>query len=137
MRPAALLFGLVCCLHAGGDAVAASAAPPTAPTPVPIVAPASPAPAVGPTVGEETSLAALTEPHRFAWPARFVCRLDEDDRSDRSLILQGASFAELNEKLAVLDVMAEDCRGGFSIESLEPQEGKLDRVIARPPGRGE
>jgi hypothetical protein len=131
MRPAALLFGLVCCLHPGGDALAASAAPPAAPTPVPILAPAGAAPAIG----EETSLAALTQPHRFAWPARFTCRFDEDGRPERSLTLQGASFAELNEKLAVLNVMAEDCRGGFSIESLEPQAGKLDRIIARPPGR--
>ena len=124
MRPPAFL--LLCCLCAGGGGPVAYAADP--PSVTPITAPASPAPAIG----EETSLEALTGPQRFAWPARFTCSFDEDGRSDRALTLVESSFAALNAKLAALDVLAEDCRGGFVIESLEPQPGKLDRVIAHP-----
>jgi hypothetical protein len=127
MRPPALL--LLCCLGIGGGGLAAYAAdPPPVPSVTPVTAPASPAPAVG----EETSLEALTGPQHFAWPARFTCSFDEDARSGRSLTLVESSFAALNAKLATLDVMAEDCRGGFTIESLEPQPGKLDRIIAHP-----
>jgi hypothetical protein len=124
MRPPAFL--LLCCLCAGGGGLVAHAADP--PPVTQVTAPASPAPAVG----EETSLEALTGPQRFAWPARFTCSFDEDARSGRSLILVESSFAALNAKLAALDVLAEDCRGGFIIESLEPQPGKLDRIIAHP-----
>jgi hypothetical protein len=128
MRPPVLL--LLCCLGAGGGSAAFAADPPVTKIPpvTPVTAPASPAPAIG----EETSLEALTGPQRFAWPARFTCSFDEDGASGRSLTLVESSFAALNAKLSALDVLAEDCRGGFVIESLEPQPGKLDRIIAHP-----
>jgi len=129
MRPPAFL--LLCCLGIGGGGLVAHAADAHAadtPPVTPITAPASPAPAIG----EETSLEALTGPQRFGWPARFTCSFDEDGRSGRSLVLVESSFAALNAKLTTLNVLAEDCRGGFVIESLEPQPGKLDRIIAHP-----
>ena len=119
MRPPAFL--LLCCLCAGGGGPAAYAADP--PSVTPITAPASPAPAIG----EETSLEALTGPQRFAWPARFTCR--PDPRQKRALVVVGQSFQELNETLAAADILLEDCRGGFKLESVTPEPGKLGRIV--------
>ena len=34
--------------------------------------------------------------------------------------------------LLALDVIADDCVGGFALESLEPQDGKLDSILYEP-----
>jgi hypothetical protein len=86
------------------------------------------APSLLPWVGEETSLEALTRPDRFAWPARFTCR--PDPRRRRALVIVGESFRELNETLAAADILLEDCRGGFRLESVTPEPGKLDRIVS-------
>jgi hypothetical protein len=85
------------------------------------------APSLLPRVGEETSLEALTRPDRFAWPARFTCR--PDPRQRRALAVVGESFQELNETLAAADIRLADCRGGFRLESVRPEPGKLERIV--------
>lgn len=85
-----------------------------------------------PKVGEDTSLEALTRPDRFAWPARFICR--PDPRRSEALVVVGGSFEELNETLAAADLFLDDCRGGFALESVTPQDGKLDRILGEVAG---
>jgi len=85
------------------------------------------APSLLPQIGDETSLEALTRPDRFAWPARFTCR--PDPRQKRALVVVGQSFQELNETLAAADILLEDCRGGFKLESVTPEPGKLGRIV--------
>ena len=84
-----------------------------------------------PEIGEETTIAELIQPARFAWPARFVCRRFAGET--KPLRVVGASFDDLNSKLEAMDVAVEDCRGGFSIRSLKPQTGKLDQIIGNAP----
>jgi hypothetical protein len=80
-----------------------------------------------PKLEEEVTLESLLAPDRFAWPARFTCRFDLSSSQPVSMV--GSSPADLNRKLVILKITVEQCRGGFTIRSLQPQEGKLDEII--------
>jgi hypothetical protein len=85
-----------------------------------------------PEIGEDTTLEALTRPDRFAWPARFTCRTDP--RRPEAVVVVGRSFDELNGTLAAAELMLEDCRGGFALESLTQELGKLGRIVGEAAG---
>jgi hypothetical protein len=111
-------------LALGASAVYASESSPAYQTPVEPAVMTAPK---LPEIGEQTTLAELIQPARFAWPARFTCRRFAGEA--KPLRVVGANVDDLNGKLEAMDVAVEDCRGGFSIRSLKRQPGKLDQII--------
>jgi hypothetical protein len=125
-------FSLLVLLPACDDAAA-----PTARAVVSTAAPSSaltaPAPGAAsePEIGDRITLEELARPERFAWPARFTCHL-ERTRGAEPLRLTGESVEDMSRQLVAVDVIADDRVGGFALESLEPQDGKLDSILYEP-----
>lgn len=79
---------------------------------------------------ETITLAELAHPERFAWPARFTCYLER--KPGRPLEVFVEDLDDMTRQLLALDVIADDCRGGFILESIKPRDDKLHRIIGEP-----
>src|SRR6516162_9895669 len=77
-------------------------------------------------VGDQLTLSEVVQPDRFGWPAVFTCKREPGDK--HPVVVRAKDPDEMNDRLLAAGIWPEDCYGGFSLRSTQPQRGKLSEI---------